>query len=241
VWAKLLSPRGVLGIIVAVVEDCAGGLVGGRTHAYRTMSNADDKTHINGARQRIRADDGDNCVLSNLDAIAWQRRCNNILTAPNNLLTHLTSINMKFFTTIISTALCLGAAIAQTINIASPLPGDSVQTGKDTVITVVRPNSLTGSIYVGLVIGIAHCPVGMCPPANQTTGTVLYNGDYNPQYATGAEQLGPHQNFTVTIPSDFDTEDAMITATLLQLTGASNFVFLQIVNVTGIAVTSPPA
>ncbi|GLB41548.1 hypothetical protein LshimejAT787_1001480 [Lyophyllum shimeji] len=90
---------------------------------------------------------------------------------------------MKLFTPIVSALAFLGAANAQSTYIRSPADGTTVHRGQKIVVELVRPNSIMGSIEVGMVIGLQACDypgTPGCLPPNQAVGSVLFNGRYKP-------------------------------------------------------------
>ncbi|VDB91971.1 unnamed protein product [Peniophora sp. CBMAI 1063] len=134
---------------------------------------------------------------------------------------------MKF--TAVFAALIAGA-YAQGINIGSPLPGSSISTG-DATVQVRRPNTLTNSKEVAIVISIAPCNApGACPDPYETLGTTLYDGPFNPQYQAGNNE--PYQNFTVSIPDSLGGQKALLSVVHLALAGSGPFPLYQILNAT---------
>ncbi|KAJ7062098.1 hypothetical protein C8F01DRAFT_1056982 [Mycena amicta] len=129
-------------------------------------------------------------------------------------------------------ALCVNAQSAQ---IGAPLPNTSVRAGSRIVVEVDRPDTLTGSIEIAVVIGCSSC-VGRgaagCPAPSDVMGTILYNGPYDPQFQQGALGKPPHQNFTVTIPKTMPKGPAQLNLVHATLIGAGPFPFLETRNVT---------
>jgi len=122
------------------------------------------------------------------------------------------------------------SVLAQRSFITFPADGSTVVAGRRTVVQVTRPNSLQGSVEVGLVIGLQVCQSGTCAPPNQQIGTVLFNGQYSPKLH---EQPGrPYQNFTVTIPSSFPKGKAQLATARLHLIGAGPSPTLELNNIT---------
>ncbi|KAF8157977.1 hypothetical protein B0H34DRAFT_656469 [Crassisporium funariophilum] len=117
---------------------------------------------------------------------------------------------------------CAFTAAAQRSFIAAPLSGANITPGQQLTVQIIRPNSLQGSTEVGIVIGLQSCvthPDGQCAPPNQSVGSVLFNGDYNPQLH---EQPGrPYQNFTVTIPTGFPSGGVQLASARFHLVGVS--------------------
>ncbi|KAF8075233.1 hypothetical protein FPV67DRAFT_1446175 [Lyophyllum atratum] len=140
---------------------------------------------------------------------------------------------MKFFTTLAALSTFLAAASAQSIAIGFPADGVSVQAGSKVVVEIDRPNSLSGSTEVAIVIGLQSCATSPCRPVTDGMGTVLYNGGYKPQYQQNAPgHKPPHQNFTVLIPSNTAKGKAQLGVTHVSLIGAGLAPFLETRNIT---------
>ncbi|PPQ78749.1 hypothetical protein CVT25_010752 [Psilocybe cyanescens] len=110
---------------------------------------------------------------------------------------------MKFSTVLSTIALCSLSASAQSAVLSYPRDGTKVQAGSKLTVEVDRPNSLSGSTEVAVVIAVNSCNNGVCASPQAILGQILYNGPFNPQYQSSA--IGyqiPGQNFTVTLPSD---------------------------------------
>jgi len=136
---------------------------------------------------------------------------------------------MKFFAVLPA---LIASAIAQRVFINSPADGSTIKAGKDLTVEVVRPDSLTGSTEVAIVISIVPCNAdGSCPDPSQRLGTTLYNGSYHPEFPTHPTPLNaPEQNFTVTVPSSLAGDKALLSVVHLSLVGAGPFPFFEIVN-----------
>ena len=76
---------------------------------------------------------------------------------------------------------------------------------------------------MGVAIGISSCS-SKCYPADEVMGTILYNGEFQPEYHES--YLPPYQNFTVNIPSSFTEGKAKINVAHATLIGVSNILFL---------------
>ncbi|VDB91970.1 unnamed protein product [Peniophora sp. CBMAI 1063] len=137
---------------------------------------------------------------------------------------------MKFIAVLAS---LFASAYAQGITIGSPTTGSTISTG-DVVVEVVRPDSLTGSTEVAIVISIEPCNAdGTCIDPAERLGTTLYNGPYNPQFPTTPTPLDqPEQNFTVSIPDSLAGQKALLSVVHLSLVGAGPFPLFEIVNAT---------
>ncbi|KIM40880.1 hypothetical protein M413DRAFT_445657 [Hebeloma cylindrosporum] len=133
---------------------------------------------------------------------------------------------------LLTTAICILGVAAQRSFIEAPVAGAKVSAGKQFIVQLVRPNSLQGSTEVGLVIGLVSCtsdPTGACPPTSSQLGTILFNGDYNPQLH---EQPGrPYQNFTLTVPAQFTRGKAQVATARFHLIGAGPSPVLELNNV----------
>ncbi|KAJ7769220.1 hypothetical protein DFH07DRAFT_769116 [Mycena maculata] len=142
---------------------------------------------------------------------------------------------MKFFSSLFMSAMLVTTAFAQTADIGAPAPGTTVTAGSNLTVEVDRPDSLTGSTEVAVVIGFLSCvpfPDG-CPPASDILGDILYDGSYDPQFHTNVTPTKPpYQNFTVTIPASAEAGTAQISVAHFSLVGAGPFPFLETLNVT---------
>ncbi|KAG6887756.1 hypothetical protein C0995_013046 [Termitomyces sp. Mi166 len=107
-------------------------------------------------------------------------------------------LNLTFVVTTFS--VLFSTVKAQSIAIVYPADGASVTPGSNLTVEIDRPDTLTGSTEVAVVIGVISCPTSGCRSVGDGVGTVLYNGGYDPQFHTTTAKP-PHQNFTVTIPS----------------------------------------
>ncbi|GLB41550.1 hypothetical protein LshimejAT787_1001500 [Lyophyllum shimeji] len=146
----------------------------------------------------------------------------------------LSTYDMKFFAPIVSALAFLGAASAQSTYIGYPADGTTVKQGEQIVVQVVRPNSIQGSIEVGMVIGLQACEYPGSPgcyPPNQAVGNVLYNGRYDPVLH---EMPGrPYENFTVTIPTgDYFVGKTQLSVDRFHLIGAGPAAALEFHNIT---------
>ena len=86
-------------------------------------------------------------------------------------------------------------------------------------------NSLTGSTEVGIAISLKSCTgyTGGCDVVNvsEVLGSTLLISQWSPTYHQ--DQWYPYSNFTVTIPENFESGDAILSATHLVLVGVSIF------------------
>ena len=128
------------------------------------------------------------------------------------------------------------SAVAQTVSIATPMAGQTFSKGQSVEVQVVEPVRLT--VFVGLKsiglplnqqiaqqavteIGIAitlhPCSQSPCENADDSLGTVLYTGPYNPQRTSPTTQ--PVQGFSVVIPTSFESGPALISVVHSSLVG----------------------
>ncbi|KAJ7434517.1 hypothetical protein B0H11DRAFT_1757567 [Mycena galericulata] len=144
---------------------------------------------------------------------------------------------MKFFSSLVMSAMLATAAFAQNVDIGAPADGATVTPGTNITVEVDRPDTLTGSIEVAVVIGFLSCVpfnAQTCPPPSEIIGQILYNGPYDPEFRTGPglPNKPPYQNFTVAIPASAPTGPAQISVTHFGLVGAGFEPFVQSLNVT---------
>ncbi|KAJ7820751.1 hypothetical protein B0H14DRAFT_2833228 [Mycena olivaceomarginata] len=133
---------------------------------------------------------------------------------------------MKFLHSLALSSFLATATFAQNVVIGAPADGTTVTPGSNMTVEVDRPNSLTGSTEVAVVIGFLSC-VGF------NSETILYNGPYDPEFHTNVSRSKPpHQNFTVTIPATARTGPAQLSVTHLSLVGAGPFPLLETLNMT---------
>lgn len=125
------------------------------------------------------------------------------------------------------------SAFAQSAIIGYPLQDSLATTGTNITVMIEQPNSLSSSEPVSLVIGLFPCgSESTCPGPANALGSILYQGPFNPQYATPPGSLPPHQNFSVKIPETFAAGYAQLGAAYLSLLGASLSPTLQTFNTT---------
>ncbi|KAI0916744.1 hypothetical protein AcW1_007890 [Taiwanofungus camphoratus] len=128
----------------------------------------------------------------------------------------------------------VAASVAQNINIATPVNGSTVSNGQNITVEIDRPNSLTGSQEVAVVIAINQCPNNDCSTfnASQDLGEILYNGSYRPVLNNSVVSRPPSQNFTVQVPSSYNSGDVVaLSVTHLALVGAGPEVMLEVKDV----------
>ncbi|KAF9058772.1 hypothetical protein BDP27DRAFT_1240304 [Rhodocollybia butyracea] len=135
---------------------------------------------------------------------------------------------MQFFTSLISLlAIATTSVLAQSARIGAPSNATEVAAGSSFVMMVERPDTLTGSQEIALIIGLASCT--NCPGPSKSLELLcvifLYNGGFDPEPGTGS--LPPHQNFTLTVPSTFPQGPAQLGVAHFALVGASPQPFLE--------------
>ncbi|KIK57586.1 hypothetical protein GYMLUDRAFT_172600 [Collybiopsis luxurians FD-317 M1] len=141
---------------------------------------------------------------------------------------------MKFAPlTLFSTVLAVvSTSLAQNTVIGSPLQGASVSAGSNFTVRIDRPDTLSGSEEVAVVIGLWSCGNNPCPGPTNILGSILYNGPYKPQFSDPSDGLPPHENFTVAIPSGFTQGRAQLGVVHVALGGAGLAPFMQTMNST---------
>jgi len=137
-------------------------------------------------------------------------------------------------------ALCLAAsAFAQSIEIGAPAEYSSITPGSNITVQVDRPDTLTGSQEVAIVIALNSCvghgPNGSCSnfDVTQDLGHILYVGPYSPAFhdGSGLPEEPPYQNFSVQVP-DLPQGEAALTVSHFSLIGAGPFPNLEVKNIT---------
>ncbi|KZT63970.1 hypothetical protein DAEQUDRAFT_741611 [Daedalea quercina L-15889] len=130
-------------------------------------------------------------------------------------------------------ALALATA-AQNINIALPTAMTTVNPGDNITVQVEKGDSLTGSTEVGIAIALKSCSgyTGGCDviDISEVLGTPMLISQWAPTYHS--DQWYPYSNFTVTIPSTFQSGQAILSATHLSLVGAGPYPYTETVNQT---------
>ncbi|KAI9567203.1 hypothetical protein HD554DRAFT_2039704 [Boletus coccyginus] len=134
------------------------------------------------------------------------------------------------FKSLFSLSLFASTVFAQSALIGLPAYNQIVSAGCDFIVQVQRPNTLTGSEEVAVVIGLQSCPNSPCSPPSDIMGTILYNGPFDPQYHEW--YLPPYQNFTVQVPSSVTAGTALIGVAHITLIGAGLFPYLETLNQT---------
>ncbi|CRG90985.1 [NU+] prion formation protein 1 [Talaromyces islandicus] len=121
------------------------------------------------------------------------------------------------------------AALSQSANIGLPQNGAEWTAGSNQTVQVQRPDTLTGSNEIAVVIGISPCHDGKCTSPSASMGTVLYQGGFDPEFHNGVQP--PYQNFTVEIPNEISGL-AMLGVAHFSLVGASASPTMQYLNQT---------
>ncbi|KAA1473333.1 hypothetical protein DENSPDRAFT_839793 [Dentipellis sp. KUC8613] len=141
---------------------------------------------------------------------------------------------MKFLA--VALASLVAAVSAQTVSIGSPADGSSITPGDNITVQVLRPDSLTGSQEVALVISVVGCPENGCLGPSEVLGTTLYQGGFNPQFpppGSRTPQDAPQQNFTVALPTNLQSGGkAQLSVVHLALVGAGPYPMFELKNVT---------
>ncbi|KAJ3575118.1 hypothetical protein NP233_g1314 [Leucocoprinus birnbaumii] len=124
--------------------------------------------------------------------------------------------NMKIISIVLP---CLALAQAQRISVSSPPDQATVSAGQQMVIEVDRPNFLSSAQEVAVVIGIQSCAATPCAPPSGTMGQILYSGGFDPKPDPNDAIKPPHQNFTVTLPSNLPKGSAQVGVAHFSLIG----------------------
>ncbi|KAI0923310.1 hypothetical protein AcV5_007390 [Taiwanofungus camphoratus] len=131
----------------------------------------------------------------------------------------------------------VATCFAQGISITAPTAGSTISSGQNITVEVDRPNSLTGSEEVAIVIAMTQCPHNDCNTpgfdVSQYLGQILYNGPYDPQYdnVTPPDHKQPHQNFTIQVPSFSSGDEVAMSVTHLTLVEAGPHILLEVKNI----------
>ncbi|KAF9465550.1 hypothetical protein BDZ94DRAFT_323388 [Collybia nuda] len=138
---------------------------------------------------------------------------------------------MKLFSTLALPTLLSTAAFAQSVRIGNPPNGTSVHAGSNVLMEIDRPDTLTGSTEIAIIIGFQSCATMPCHAPSDGLGTILYNGGYKPEFQPGSSKP-PHQNFTVTIPASAPQGPGLLGVSHVALVGAGQTVILESLGVT---------
>ncbi|KAG1841832.1 hypothetical protein F4604DRAFT_1939182 [Suillus subluteus] len=132
--------------------------------------------------------------------------------------------------TLVATTLMVVSVCAQGAFINLPTPGSDITAGTNFTVQIGRPDTITGSEEISIVIAIQSCPTGNCLPVSEDMGTVLYAGPFNPQFGSGAED--PYEDFSVQVPASFTTGQAQLGLAHFTLVGELFWPYLQLANET---------
>ncbi|KAJ4482014.1 hypothetical protein J3R30DRAFT_3699343 [Lentinula aciculospora] len=122
--------------------------------------------------------------------------------------------------------------LAQNVIVGLPTDESTVPAGSNLTVRIDRPDTLSGSTEVALVMGISPCGSLPCPGPSNILGTILYNGPFNPQFSIPSNSLPPHENFTVSIPEGFVKGRTQFGVLHVSLIGAGLAPFLETLNTT---------
>lgn len=83
-------------------------------------------------------------------------------------------------------------------------------------------NTLSGSQEVAICIGLFPCGGTACSniDVQEVLGNVLYNGPYKPELVEPGKP--PYQNFTVTVPQHFESQELSLSVAHFALIGVSD-------------------
>ncbi|TBU42877.1 hypothetical protein BD309DRAFT_991377 [Dichomitus squalens] len=129
----------------------------------------------------------------------------------------------------------VAAVAAQGVKIVAPAANTTLTLGETFVIDVERPDSLTGSRDVSVAIGLLSCvdraPSGTCDDIDSAwmMGDILYAGPYHPVAPVGTNE---YENFTVTVPGDFQPGPAVLAVAHFALVGELFWPYLEVLNET---------
>lgn len=80
---------------------------------------------------------------------------------------------------------------------------------------------MTGSEEIAVVIGINKCnEAGVCASPDESMGTVLYNGPFNPEFHE--YNMPPYQNFSLLVPASAAAQQGIVTVAHFSLVGVSD-------------------
>ncbi|KAI6107126.1 hypothetical protein EDD16DRAFT_1869584 [Pisolithus croceorrhizus] len=117
---------------------------------------------------------------------------------------------MHFVKTLFHLATLLGLAMAQSVSILAPPAGTTLTPGGNFTVALQMSDSLDNVDTVAVVIGLQSCTPACS--LYEYMGSVLYQGPYAPPGVAAA-------NFTVTVPSSFQSGAAILAADTLYLIG----------------------
>ncbi|KAI1794785.1 hypothetical protein LXA43DRAFT_86793 [Ganoderma leucocontextum] len=127
-------------------------------------------------------------------------------------------------------------SVAQNAFIYTPPPRSTFAPGESFVVDIDRPDTLTNSRDVSVAIGLLSC-VGRAPPGTcdgidsaWQMGDILYAGPYTP--LVPPDGANAYENFTVTVPADFQPGPAVLAVAHFTLVGALFWPSLEVLNET---------
>ncbi|KAK9351082.1 hypothetical protein V1505DRAFT_180440 [Lipomyces doorenjongii] len=130
-----------------------------------------------------------------------------------------------------SLGLFVAAAYSQAVDIGLPNKGAHLVAGSGQIVQIQRPDTLTASDEIAVVIGIQQCPNGTCTSPDASMGTVVYQGAFYPEFHGTQPPYVPYENFSVQIPVGL-SGPAIIGVAHMSLVGASAYPFLEFLNQT---------
>ncbi|KAI3620941.1 hypothetical protein WG66_002352 [Moniliophthora roreri] len=117
--------------------------------------------------------------------------------------------------------------LAQRANIGFPHDGANVTKGSNFTVEVARPNTLSSSKEIAIVLALQSCPSSPCSAPEDFLGRLLYEGPFNPQFSDPADRLPPHQNFSVQVPDNMQAGRAQLALVHFSLIGAGPMPFME--------------
>ncbi|KAL4070078.1 hypothetical protein V8B97DRAFT_2007698 [Scleroderma yunnanense] len=121
---------------------------------------------------------------------------------------------MFFVKTLLYLTTLFTFVFAQTAQILAPPPGTTLTAGTNFTVEIGMGSYPENIDVVAIVIGLMHCN-GTCTPPNQFMGSILYQGPYTPASGTLSA------NYTVTVPSGFQSGTAQLGLIDFFMVGAS--------------------
>ncbi|KAI0672977.1 hypothetical protein C8Q78DRAFT_690734 [Trametes maxima] len=112
------------------------------------------------------------------------------------------------------------AASAQSVTILAPKANTSLSPGSTFVVDVDKPDTLSPSYDVSVAIGLQSCASTSCSTlaSSGILGNILFAGDFSPQLQPNSSHV--FQNFTVQVPSTFQSGPAVLFLVHFYLLGA---------------------
>ncbi|KAH8091043.1 hypothetical protein BXZ70DRAFT_909919 [Cristinia sonorae] len=146
---------------------------------------------------------------------------------------------MQMTKSLLALAALATSAFAQSIAITGPPAGTTVTAGQGFVVDIARPNTLSPSQEVAVVVALSSCGSfggGTCDfvTPDQVLGRILYSGPYTPTHHTDSApgSIEFYQNFTVTVPDNFAKGPASLNVAHFNLIGAGPFPSMEVKNIT---------